>query len=409
MTAFRTLLPALWALVSLGAAGCGLDFAIDSVTPSVTAAFTSQELTVAGAGFTQQTRFTLVADGVEVACPTLSVSDEGDTATVSLPGSAPAGVFEMVGLRDDGATTSLEEAVILTAAKAHIRFIDVGQGDATLLETPDGDIVLIDGGKVSRGGVVKAALDNFSGGRVDVAIVSHFDEDHLGGWVEVLMGPDGEPGTSDDVNVTAYGPADTGSCTTQVCGRMRALASPLTTPDVGQALLSGDDWELLVVAVGGVTELGPVSGVNDENERSLAVLFTFADRTVLINGDLTGGGNDTADVETPLSQVTGPVDVLRTGHHGSKTSSNADALANWSPRLSVISAGTDNTFCHPDNDVLGRIAASSTQVWVTGNGVIDSIDRCDATVTPANGTFGVGDVDVEVFVDGRIFANDATF
>ncbi|MCP4501981.1 MAG: hypothetical protein GY822_18640 [Deltaproteobacteria bacterium] len=389
-------------------------FSVDDVEPVSGPAFTAQQIEVHGARFTLETQFSLLSAGVEVTCPTLEVNDEGDLARVAIPASAPAGIYDVIAT-EKASSASLDAAFSLTEEHARIRFVDVGQGDATLLELPDGKIVLIDGGKFAQGDEMKSAIDDFSAGRIDLAVISHFDEDHLGGWVEVLMGDDGEPGTGDDVNIPLFSPTDSGSCTTQVCGRMRDLLAPLRTPDVGQVLAASDDvvdgendvdaFSIEVVALNGETASGPVSGATDENERSLVLLFRYGGLKILINGDLTGGGQGSADVETPLSELTGAVDVLRTGHHGSKTSSNDVALGNWSPLLSVISAGTNNAFCHPDNAVLQRIADHSGQVWITGNGVLDSTDRCDATLAPANAIFGKGDVELELFSDGRLLAD----
>ncbi|MFZ9889062.1 MAG: ComEC/Rec2 family competence protein, partial [Myxococcota bacterium] len=162
--------------------------------------------------------------------------------------------------------------------------------------------------------------------------------------------------------------------------------------------------EVEIVAADGIVGNSPIAGANDDNERSIAVLVTFAGRRLLVTGDLTGGGESTADLETPLAAITGPVDVLRTGHHGSKTSSNEAALSTWSPTIAIISAGTDNPYCHPVEEVLMRIAAHAGEVLVTGAGIVDDGDRCGGpTIAPANVFLGMGNIEIGITVAGDLF------
>ena len=100
---------------------------------------------------------------------------------------------------------------------------------------------------------------------------------------------------------------------------------------------------------------------------------------------------------------TGPVDVLRVGHHGSKTSSTSTALNRWSPEVAIFSLGTDNAHCHPDQGVLDRVAVASRSVWSTGAGVVEDVSRCTAATSwPANAHAGEGDVVLDVSALGTL-------
>jgi len=105
---------------------------------------------------------------------------------------------------------------------------------------------------------------------------------------------------------------------------------------------------------------------------------------------------------------TGPVDVLRTAHHGSATSSNAASVATFSPSYAIISVGTDNTYCHPVPAVLSRIAAASSQVIATGAGIDLDADDCGyATSAASNVELGAGDIVLDIDALGEITRGEA--
>lgn len=388
------------AMLVLG--GCA-EVTLDSIAPDLVAAGTSTEVTIRGAGFAPGIRFSLTAGALEVNLSPVRFVDEG-SAEARVPAAAPAGRYDLVA-RTSGGEAILEDALEIFGGELVATFLDVGQGDASAFESPSGELLLIDGG---RGGAASASvialLEERGVHTPDAVILSHFDADHLGGLVEVLAGTDGLPGTNDDLlPPVTLGPADDGTCDTQVCGRMRQLrAWPFDVVSPGYRFYLGE-VEVEVVAADGVVGDDLVAGAGDDNERSIAVLVSFAGRRVLVAGDLTGGGEGTADLETPLSALTGPVDVLRTGHHGSKTSSNDNALSTWAPIVAVVSAGTDNPYCHPAEEVLVRSATHAREVFVTGKGIVDDGDRCGgATLATDNVHLGMGNITIGMTAAGEL-------
>lgn len=279
--------------------------------------------------------------------------------------------------------------------------VDVGQGDCTLIIGPDGTTLLIDGGGLNKEDTVWAAVDQYTGGRVDHVVATHYDADHLAGLAGFLLGPDGRAGTDDDgaANATVWDYGDDGTCSTQTCDRYRQSRRIRgANATVGQQFALGDAT-VTVVAVNGNLPDGTRVPVVDENERSVAVVVEHGVFRALVGGDLTGGGNGTADVETPLSRQVGRVDLLRVNHHGSETSSNSMALALWAPRAALVSVGTDNTYCHPAPSVVDRLGQTGAALFATGRG-ITAPGRCTATAWPGQATVGVGDVVVDGFRDG---------
>jgi beta-lactamase superfamily II metal-dependent hydrolase len=380
--------------------GCRI-VTIDSVEPALIAEGSGAEITVGGTGFDEGLVLSLVNDATSVTLAARVESAERVIATV--PEAAPAGLYDVVG-ELGGAEGRLPDGLEISADVTRVVFVDVGQGDSTIVVAPGGETLLIDGGKAGRGDVVAAALDTYAAGRLDAVVVSHFDADHLAGVVELLAGPDGTVGNTDDiVPAVRLSPDDDGSCDSVTCGRFRGLAAqPFTAPAVGDTIPLGA-VTATVLAVDGDVGDGPISGATDDNERSVVVRLDFGGRSVLITGDLTGGGDGTADLETPLADKTGPVDVLRLGHHGSRTSSTQSALSRWSPRAAVFSLGTDNTYCHPAQEVVDRVALAADTMWSTGAGIVEAVDRCGvATDWPASARAGEGDVVLDITATGQL-------
>lgn len=323
-----------------------------------------------------------------------------------IPQATPAGVYDVV-VDAGGTELRLPAALTIVEGVLRMQFLDIGQGDATLIVGPDGQRLLVDGGPRAGFDVVKAAIDAVGG--VDHVAVTHTDADHLNGVVELLSGNDGEPGTNDDiVPETRWIGHDDVECDSQLCGDLRALNGDFSRPLVGDVLEFGD---ATVEVVGRDADFGggPLAGATDPNERSLAVVVRFGGRSVFIGGDLTGGGLDSADVEALAADVVGPVDVLRVNHHGSQTSSSAGFLAALQPVASVISEGTDNAYCHPAPEALQRLAATGSAIFSTGLGMTESDGSCEATDWPAAATIGVGTIELVITADGTLTIDGVAF
>ncbi|MBM4282066.1 MAG: MBL fold metallo-hydrolase [Deltaproteobacteria bacterium] len=385
-------------------AACGGVLALDGIAPAV--AGPGDTVTLLGRGFDPAMRARLVSPaGATVVLGLAAV--EPTRAQATLPAATPAGLWGVT-IDHDGLSHTLPAAVTVQAGALIVRFLDVGQGDATLVTGPDGSSLLIDGGSRDAGPIVGAAVRDFAGGRLDAVALTHTDADHLGGLVDVLRGDDGVAGSVDDVVPARrwIGHPDS-LCDTQLCAEFRALRARFDEPLVGDTLDLGGAT-VSVVGRDGDFGAGAGAGVDEENERSLALVISFAGRRVFVGGDLTGGGLGSADVEAEAARATGPVDVLRLNHHGSSTSSSAGFLGALQPAAVVVSVGTDNAFCHPARDVLERLASLGAPVWATGAGMVVEGGRCDdgATVWPAGARPGRGAVTLVVGADGSITLDD---
>jgi hypothetical protein len=165
------------------AAGCG-GVSLLAVEPEDVAA--GGEIVLRGAGFAKGMVARLapssaVSSSSSAGIVTLVVDDVGPArATARVPAATPPGRWDVV-VELDGREDRLVDALRVQDGALEVYFLDVGQGDASLIVGPDGSALLFDGGNRDAGPDVVAALRARTGGRLDAVAVSHTDADHLGG------------------------------------------------------------------------------------------------------------------------------------------------------------------------------------------------------------------------------------
>jgi competence protein ComEC len=260
--------------------------------------------------------------------------------------------------------------VLLAGAEARLRhaerpvgelrltFLDVGQGDSALVDLPDGTLVVIDAGGAVFGGrdpgehAVLPMLRARRRERIDTLIVTHPHPDHYGGVAAL----------ADALPIDAVwdsGQADRedaeGAWATLLAGLRGSI--PVRGPEslCGRPLTRGGAT---------VEVLWPCPAFDpgwDPNDNSLVVRIRFGARSFLLLGD----AEQHAEAELVRLGLVGPVDVLKVGHHGSRTSSTDALLARTSPRLAIVSAGVGNRFGHPHDEVIARLEAHHARVLRT--------------------------------------------
>ena len=226
--------------------------------------------------------------------------------------------------------------------------IDVGQGDAALLRTPAGD-VLIDTGTNESQEALLSFLEDAGVTALSYVIVSHPHEDHAGGAdgvltalpVAQLLLPEMTSLGQEERQQVAAIAAAAGKSGTKL--RMVSAGDSFSLGEVGFEILSPQ----------------PGAQPDDANDSSLVVRVTYGAAVMLFMGDAT------AQVEEQLLAAGEAerldCDFLKVGHHGSDTSSSAAFLAAATPRLAAISCGAGNVYNHPARQVLDRLAAVGAQ------------------------------------------------
>lgn len=263
--------------------------------------------------------------------------------------------------------------------------LNIGQGDATLVTTPSGRHILIDGGPPGSGKRVTLPYLLENGiTQLDHLFATHYDSDHIGGLAEILAGSDGMAGTQDDMAVTGdcWDHGDSPEKNTPAFAayvQSTAHCERIAIP--GDRIEFEDGVSIEVIAMNGISALGPLLPLDpgDENGMSMVLRIQYKNFSYLITGDLPGGGGkppfDTVDIETLLAPAIGPVDVLHLGHHGSHTSSNQNFLETLSPKVAIISVGDGNTYHHPHPSVVQRLAALNIPVYQTERGHPDGTEN----------------------------------
>jgi competence protein ComEC len=224
-----------------------------------------------------------------------------------------------------------------------VTVLDVGQGDAILIETPQGNRVLVDGGP-SGARLTQAlgrSLPAFQR-RIDLIVLTHAQDDHVTGFVDLLQ--------RYDLGAALAGPLEGDSGAYEAWRDALARSDvPLLAARAGQSLDLGDGVRIDV--------LGPppetLPGTEDDlNNNSVVLRLVYGSVSFLLTGDLAAEGEDALLASGADLRST----VLKVGHHGSDGSSTTAFLDAVAPEFAVVSVGEDNAFGHPSPTTRLRLA-----------------------------------------------------
>ncbi|MES2209934.1 MAG: ComEC/Rec2 family competence protein [Chloroflexota bacterium] len=241
-----------------------------------------------------------------------------------------------------------------------VTVLDVGQGDAILLEGGSGGRLLVDGGPDP--GRLLVALDERLppwDRRIDVVILSHPHEDHAAGLAALI----GRYAVAQVFEPGMFGP---GPGYAALDGGLIALGIPRGTLSTGDRV-TVDEFRLQVLwpDPGAVPER-PSDGGTGINNVSIVLLGEVNGHRLLLAGDI----EEEIDPQL-LARGLPPVDLLKVAHHGSRTSSTDAFLEAVRPAVAVISAGRDNPYGHPAPATVARLEAAGARVLRTDtNGTV---------------------------------------
>jgi competence protein ComEC len=236
------------------------------------------------------------------------------------------------------------------SSNLQVHFIDVDQGDSILIKSPDGKMILIDGGDSNFQAL--NYLKNAGVKKIDLMIATHPHADHIGGLVEIL---NSIPTTRVITNGELY--------TTQVYEQfLDAIANAnaeYSEVKQGDTISIGD----LNFSV-----LNPLNLSQDNtNNNSIVLKLTYGNVSFLFMGDAE------EEVESRIMWLDTPLksDIIKLGHHGSYSSSTVQFIVTVLPAIAIYSAGLENSYNHPDPTVIERLLRLGITVYGTDkNGTI---------------------------------------
>ncbi|MFD1177735.1 ComEC/Rec2 family competence protein [Paenibacillus puldeungensis] len=259
-------------------------------------------------------------------------------------------------------------------AVGHLQFIDVGQGDCTLITTPSGANILVDGGGTVSFGKPSDAWrkrrDPYEVGaktvvpllkkrgihRLDAMILTHGDQDHIGGLQAVL-----EQFPVDAVLIN--GSLAESKTMEKIMNTALNRHIPIYSAYRGMVLKPDERTRLdFLYPLPQDKKTASLPYAEDQNPRSIVFRLEMNEAAFLFVGDL----DEASEEEVlKLEKTEQRVDVLKVAHHGSKTSTTEDWLSYWKPAVGVISVGATNRYGHPHESVLTRLQKRGMAVFRT--------------------------------------------
>lgn len=224
-----------------------------------------------------------------------------------------------------------------------IHYMDVGQGDATLIVC-DGQAMLIDAGNNNQGTAVQSYLQSQNVETLDYVIGTHPDADHVGGLDVVIT-------KFDCKRILLTGEEKDTNTYRDVLYAIEYKGYERTEPVVGDTYQLGS---------ASFTILGPKSIGSDSNDNSIAIILRHGSNTFYFEGD----AGEKEEEEILGGKIAVAADVYKIGHHGSKTSTSDGMLEAVNPAYAVISVG-DNSYGHPNAEVLNKLREAGIQVFRT--------------------------------------------
>lgn len=225
-----------------------------------------------------------------------------------------------------------------------VHFIDVGQGDSAFIWC-GGETMMIDGGPNDSGGKAEQYVAAYGIKTLKYIVPTHPDEDHVGGLTDVVQKLTVQNAIMTDATANTH--TFEKLLTTIRNRHVKVLRAKV-----------GDRYTL-----GGASFVikGPVKEYSDTNDMSIVLKLQYGNRSFLFTGD----APTTAEADMLATGEDLSADVLKVGHHGSKTATSPAFLKAVSPRYGIISVGKDNTYGLPNQAVLNRLQAAGVQLLRT--------------------------------------------
>jgi beta-lactamase superfamily II metal-dependent hydrolase len=266
-----------------------------------------------------------------------------------------------------------------------VHFIDVGQGDSILLDLGETE-VLIDGGEKSPG--VVSYIDDYVDGPLEVMVATHPHTDHIGGLIAVLDAFEVD-------EIWLNGDTTTSQTYSQFMSAVNSEGAEVFTARRGDTIQAGN----LTFNV-----LNPANLSGTINNNSIVLSLSYGQVDFLFTGD----AEQEAEASMLAEGIVPYVEILKVGHHGSRTASSIQFLQAAEPERAIYMAGQSNSYGHPHEETIANLCEVDAEIYgtdihgtitVTTNGVTYDVlpaNNVPPVVCPTVATF-----DLTIGINGQ--------
>lgn len=254
--------------------------------------------------------------------------------------------------------TSINKGSETTSSPLTVSFVDVGQADCTLIENA-GKYALIDAGNNEDGPLLVKYFESLGIKEFECVFATHAHEDHIGGMDDII----------NNFKIKNFYMPDAITTTKTFEDVLTALENNKVT---FKTPITGETFELQAEVPATFTVLSVNSDESNLNDTSIVLKLKYNTTSFLFMGDAS------SKIENTILDKSIQSDVLKVGHHGSKTSTSNRFLEQVNPKYAVISVGKDNSYSHPNTETLNRLAKKDVKVYRT--------DELGTIIAKSNGT-----------------------
>ncbi|WP_100013305.1 ComEC/Rec2 family competence protein [Lentibacillus sediminis] len=258
----------------------------------------------------------------------------------------------------------------LTGELMQVHFIDVGQGDSILIETPADKTILIDGGPPDAGKTVVNYLESLDIETIDLLIATHPDVDHIGGLPRVMK-------SFNVRQVIDSGKLHTTYTYTKYINEIWNREIPVEIANENETIKIDPLLEMKI--------LNSYDKRKNNNQSSIVLKITYGEIDFLLMGDV-----EMEQEHELMGEHNVQAEILKIAHHGSNTSTSRKFLQKVNPQIAMLTYSVENDYGHPVNRVIENLHKQGSSIYSTaafGN-VVLTTDGKNYMVIPERTPFG---------------------
>lgn len=225
-----------------------------------------------------------------------------------------------------------------------VHFLDIGQGDSIFVELPNGECMLIDAGVANKGEFIESYISESGYNKIDYLVATHPHADHIGSMAYIVRNMDIGQVYMPNVSTTT-------KTYEKLLEAIQQKGLKIKSAKAGMNIVEESDLRVDILA--------PVKIDEDElNNCSIIIKITYGYDSYLFIGDA-----EKEELDTVSSDMS--ADVLKVGHHGSRTSTTEKFLEQVNPKYAVISCGADNDYGHPHKETIDLLKMLDVEYYRT--------------------------------------------